>query len=105
MGFFFHYPLVVDYHLATKNIQTIPEDIKQNPDHKLTNWDITKSTLPTIETPADLLIYRDSSELKILDLQIFLKDIANNIKEGGFLFAMFRSQLTEAEIFLNNILG
>lgn len=104
MGYFFHYPLVVDCVLATKDSKALPKEV-QNAGYQLVDWNISNSTLPTIEAPADLLVYKDSPELAKMNLKTFAKDVANNVKEGGFLFAVFRSKLCKAETLLNHITG
>ncbi len=105
MGYFFHYPLVVDCVLATKDTKALPKEV-QNAGYQLLDWDtVSSSTLPTIEAPADLLVYKDSPELAKMNLKTFAKDLAGNVKEGGFLFAVFRSKLCKAESLLNHITG
>lgn len=104
MGSFFHYPLVVDCVLATKNTKTLPKEV-QNAGYQLVDWNIANSTLPTIEAPADLLVFKDAPELAKINLKVFAKDVASNVKEGGFLFAVFRSKLCKAETLLNHITG
>ena len=103
MGFFFHYPLLFDYTLATKDSKSLPKEI-QNLGYQMVDWNPANSTLPTLEAPADLLVFKDvPTKLNKLNLQVFTKDIADNVKEGGFVFAIFRSQLCKAENFLSNL--
>lgn len=104
MGYFFHYPLVVDYLVATKDPKALPKEI-QNAGYQVVNWNATTSTLPTIEAPADLFVYKDSLELNKINWQVLATNVANNVKEGGFLFAVFRSNLCKAESLLRHLAG
>ena len=104
MGYFFHYPLVVDYTVATKDSKSLPKDVK-NAGYQLVDWNASSSTLPTIEAPADLFVYKDTSELNNMNWQVFAKEVADNVKEGGFLFAVFRSTLCKAESLLSHLTG
>lgn len=100
----FHYPLVVDSLLLAKNISNLSDEI-QNSAHKLVNWNAEESKLPAIEAPADLFIFRDSFDLDNLDFKIFAKEISSSVKENGFLFAVFRSNISKAEQMVHNFFG
>ncbi|KAH9490499.1 hypothetical protein DERF_016699 [Dermatophagoides farinae] len=100
----FHYPLVVDSLLLAKNISNLSDEIR-NSAHKLVNWNAEESKLPAIEAPADLFIFRDSFDLDNLDFKIFAKEISSSVKENGFLFAVFRSNISKAEQMVHNFFG
>lgn len=105
MSAYFHYPLVVDYLLTTKSIKAVPEELQKSA-NKLINWDnVNNSKLPLIESPADLFLFKDSFDLFPINLELFTKELFANIKEGGFLFAVFRSQISNAEKMIYNFIG
>lgn len=105
MGNFFHYPLVVEYVLATRDSKTIAETLKPA-GATVVDWDVSKSKLPTLDTVADLLIYRETPETaKAIDMATFSTDMATNVKENGFVLAMFRSKLTKAERYVHSLTG
>lgn len=105
MSAYFHYPLVVDYLLTTKSIKNVPENLQKS-NNKLINWDnADNSKLPLIESPADLFLFKDSFDLFHINLELFTKELFANIKEGGFLFAVFRSKIFNAEKMIYNFLG
>ena len=105
MGYFFHYPLVVDYTIATKGVKELPQDIQQS-GYKLVEWDVTKSSLPTLSAQVELLVYRDSiNDLPELNSESLVAEISANVKDNGFLLAVFRTQLSSAETLLNQLMG
>lgn len=105
MGSFFHYPLAVDYALATRDSKAITDDQKPA-GSTVVDWGVSKSKLPTLDSVADLLIYRETAETaKLLDMKSFSNEMATNVKENGFVLAMFRSKLTKAERFVHSLTG
>ncbi len=104
MGFFFHYPLVVDYTIANNNIKNLPQDL-QNSGYHLINWDRTKTNFPTLSAPVDLLIYKDSTDFWDLNFESFSSELYNYVRDGGFLLGIFRTKLSSAERLLNQFSG
>ncbi|XP_054154671.1 fatty acid synthase-like isoform X2 [Oppia nitens] len=114
MGYFFHYPLVVDYTVATPDPKSLPDDV-QSKGYRLVDWDVSSSSsgagaklgCPTLEAPVDLLIYRDSYTA-IADtaaIESLVADMSRSaaVKDNGFLFALFRQQLSPADQLINQL--
>ena len=102
MGFFFHYPLVVDYTIATNDVKGLSQDVQKS-GYQFVEWDTSKANLPTLSAPVDLLLYKDCLN-QTLEESVF-SELATNVKDNGFLLAVFRTQLSSAEHILNQLTG
>ena len=99
------YPIDVSYSVAVKSIDSVPEDLK-NKSFKFSEWDYKSSVFPLeVLTNADLIVMKDSSELRSLELDAFLQDAFDVIVSKGFLMSVFKCSYTEAELSLNSMNG
>jgi fatty acid synthase len=96
------YPIVVDYTIANKSIENLPEDYK-NKSFKLIEWDHKKTSFPSDISKQDLIIYRDFQDLWDLKLDNFLQEFYDRIANEGFLLSIFRYKFTKPELVLNQI--
>ena len=93
----------VDYTIAVPSIDGIPEEYNNI---KTIEWKANDSSVfPSQEMEVDLIVYKDSQELWHLNLDKHIRKVSDSLVDSGFLLALFRQQLTEPEIILNNITG
>lgn len=105
MGFYFHYPLVVDYSVVTPDLKSLPQDIQES-GYQFLEWDTSKTNLPTLSAPVDLLIYKDSAnDLTEVNFESLCAQLANNVRDNGFLLAVFRSRFSAAETLIAHLSG
>ena len=98
------YPIDVSYTCAVKSIDTLGEDLK-NKGFKLMEWKHKESNFPTDVTSTDLIIVKDCPEMWDIDLENHLQEAYDCVINKGFLLAIFRHQLTEPELALNQMNG
>ncbi|KAF7493890.1 Fatty acid synthase [Sarcoptes scabiei] len=104
----FHYPLVVDYHLVieNENRNKIPDSMRESV-QQIYEWQISdghKTTWPTIEKLSDLLVYRDCLQLNTNNLEELIQNFVLNMKENGFLLAIFRDRFYDFEQLIHDSL-
>ena len=96
------YPIDVNYTIAVKNTDNIPEDYKT---FNLTEWDPNNNSFPSDLSLKDLVIIRFSDELWSLDTSSLLQETFDSLSIRGFLLTVFRYQLTEPELALNALIS
>ncbi|CAG2109741.1 unnamed protein product [Medioppia subpectinata] len=96
------YPIDVSYTIAVKSKDTLSDDYK---DFKTIEWNPSDSTFPQEVTMANLIIIRDSHDLWQLDTDSQMQDIYDVVTDKGYLMTVFRYQMTEPELALNQMNG
>ncbi|CAG2111951.1 unnamed protein product, partial [Medioppia subpectinata] len=96
------YPIDVSYTIAVKSKDTLSDDYKE---FKTIEWNPSGSTFPQEVTMANLIIIRDSHDLWQLDTDSQMQDIYDVVTDKGYLMGVFRYQMTEPELALNQMNG
>ena len=91
-------PTDVEYKLFVRGVDGLADSLKE----KATVWD-TKEELQL--TSNDLIILRDTNDLRHLNLNILLQDLADAITDNGFLIVVSKYRLTEPEEALISAFG
>ena len=99
------YPIDVNYTIAVQSLDSIPEEYKQKA-FKTIEWKASNSSVfPSNAPTADLIVYKDSYDLWQIDVEKHLKGTYDSLSDKGFLLTLFRYQLTEPEMALNQMNG
>ena len=98
------YPIDVNYSLVVKSIESIPEDFK-NKTFKLNEWNHKSSAFPTDISPTDLIVMKDSPDLRDVKLEDYIQEAYDLIITNGFLLSIFKYKYTEPELTLNSMNG
>ena len=98
------YPIDVNYTIALKSTDGIPDDLKDR-SFKLIEWSTKTSGFPNHISPVNLIILRDSPELWHLELESLIQEMNDSIVDKGFLLCVFRYKYTEPELTLNSMDG
>ena len=95
--------LPIEYYLTNKSKEQIKTE-EQN--FKPIEWKVNQSELfPNNISAMDLVIFKDDIDLWSLNTELNLIYVYDCLVDRGFLLSIFRYQLTEAEIVLNQLLG
>ncbi|CAG2100917.1 unnamed protein product, partial [Medioppia subpectinata] len=98
------YPIDVSYTIAVKSVGGVSDDYK-NQSFKLIEWNPENSVFPTEINSSNFILLKDSNDLWDIDLDTQLQDMFDVISDKGFLLSVFRYQLTEPELALNQMNG
>ena len=101
----FHiYPIDVNYTIAVKSIDSIPDHFR-NKSFKLSEWNHKRSAFPLDIPAADLIVMKDSPDLRDVNLEDYIQEVYDAIVSKGFLLSVFRYKYTEPELTLNSMNG
>ncbi|XP_054161233.1 fatty acid synthase-like [Oppia nitens] len=98
------YPIDVNYTIATKCIDNINDEYK-NKSFKLTEWDYKSSAFPSDISQLELIVMKDTQDLKDVKLDVYLQEAYDAIVSKGFLLSVFKYKYTEPELLLNSMNG
>ncbi|CAG2105619.1 unnamed protein product, partial [Medioppia subpectinata] len=98
------YPIDVNYTIAVKSVGAVSDSYK-NQSFKLIEWNPQNNVFPTEINSTNFILLKDSNDLWDIDLDTQLQDMFDVISDKGFLLSVFRYQLTEPELALNQING
>lgn len=98
------YPIDVNYTIAVKSNDSIPED-KKDKSFKIIEWKVDSSAFPSDVTSTDLIVHKDSYDMWSLDVEQQLQETYDALVNKGYLISVFRYQLTEPELALNQMNG
>lgn len=91
-----------DYTVAHPDPTTLPEEVLTNDSIKLTQWNVSKSNMPSEVNNCDLIIYKDAAN-DGLDYTTLLTSMYDIVKPNGFAIAMLRTKLSPVEEFVRTI--
>ena len=97
------YPIDVSYTIAVKSNDFVPDDKKKT--FKMIEWKSESSVYPSDVTSTDLVVYKDSHDLWSVNLEQQLQETYDALVNKGYLISIFRYQLTEPELALNQMNG
>ena len=98
------YPIDVNYTIAVKSIDDVPDNLK-NKAFKMVEWKTEETVFPPDITSFELIVYKDSTDLWQLDTEQQLQETYDSLGNKGYLLSVFRYQLTEPELALNQMNG
>ncbi|XP_054160814.1 fatty acid synthase-like [Oppia nitens] len=97
------YTVDVDYKVVVKSKQSMINDSVYK--DRAIEWDASLGgdTIAIDVTSADLCIVRDSPELWLIDLDLFVQSIVDLVVVKGFILVVFKYRFTEPEVSLNSL--
>jgi fatty acid synthase len=96
--------LGVNYTLAHPSPNDITADLGET---KISEWNVSKSTVPSEASTVDLVIYKDiyssANTANGVNLEALVESLYSVTKDNGFVMALLRTQFTPAERFIYKI--
>ena len=91
-------------HKDTERIMTIKE-LQNKERFNLIEWNSYNCDFPeNVKDQVNLIIHRDSFDLWSLNLDEYFNSALKMLKENGFIIGAFRSNITQPEIILNDLM-
>lgn len=102
----------IEYTVAHPEVKSLPDQVLMNTSIKFTDWNMSKSSMPSELNNLDLIVYKDvnsrpsgsnGSPLASVDHSTLLASIFDSLRANGFAIALLRTSFTSTEEFLYSL--